>query len=227
MAAFRPMDDYRDRQPRAAGTSAPRPTPPRPTTTSTASSPTRASSATSSGSTVPRLGDISGLRGVHLQCHIGTDTLSLARLGAQMTGLDFSGAALVEARALSAEPPAPHVDFVESDVYAAPRRAGTGRLRPGLHRDRRPVLAARHPSLGRSRRRAAPAGRSAVHPRGPPHAAGRSGSARDDGLLVVEYPYFEREEPHRLGPRAAPTSRPTSTSRTTRRTSGTMGSARS
>ena len=34
----------------------------------------------------PRLGDISGLRGVHLQCHIGTDTLSLARLGARMSG---------------------------------------------------------------------------------------------------------------------------------------------
>ena len=30
----------------------------------------------------PRLGDISGLRGVHLQCHIGTDTISLSRLGA-------------------------------------------------------------------------------------------------------------------------------------------------
>ena len=29
---------------------------------------------------VPRLGDLTGLRGVHLQCHIGTDTLSLARL---------------------------------------------------------------------------------------------------------------------------------------------------
>ena len=31
---------------------------------------------------VPLLGDIAGLRGVHLQCHIGTDTVSLARLGA-------------------------------------------------------------------------------------------------------------------------------------------------
>ena len=30
---------------------------------------------------LPRLGDVSGLRGVHLQCHNGTDTLSLARLG--------------------------------------------------------------------------------------------------------------------------------------------------
>ena len=32
----------------------------------------------------PLLGDIAGLRGVHLQCHIGTDTLSLARLGASV-----------------------------------------------------------------------------------------------------------------------------------------------
>ena len=39
---------------------------------------------------LPRLGDIAGLDVVHLQCHIGTDTLSLARLGARVTGLDFS-----------------------------------------------------------------------------------------------------------------------------------------
>lgn len=37
---------------------------------------------------MPLLGDVRGLRGVHLQCHIGTDTISLARLGARMTGLD-------------------------------------------------------------------------------------------------------------------------------------------
>src|SRR6187402_1961587 len=43
---------------------------------------------------LPLLGDVSGLRGVHLQCHIGTDTVSLARLGATMSGLDFSPAAL-------------------------------------------------------------------------------------------------------------------------------------
>jgi hypothetical protein len=36
---------------------------------------------------LPRLGDVSGLRCVHLQCHIGTDTVSLARLGASMTGV--------------------------------------------------------------------------------------------------------------------------------------------
>src|SRR5262245_13441685 len=51
---------------------------------------------------LPRLGDIAGLRGIHLQCHIGTDTISLARLGARMTGLDFSPAALTEARRIAA-----------------------------------------------------------------------------------------------------------------------------
>ena len=65
-----------------------------------------------------RLGPVDGLRTVHLQCHIGTDTLSLARLGARVTGLDFSPVALAEARALVAETGDP-VDFVESDVYSA------------------------------------------------------------------------------------------------------------
>ena len=64
------------------------------------------------------LGDVAGLRGVHLQCHIGTDTISLARLGARMTGLDFSPAAVAEATALSEELDA-GVDFLEADVYDA------------------------------------------------------------------------------------------------------------
>ena len=67
---------------------------------------------------LPRLGDVQGLRGVHLQCHIGTDTLSLARLGARMTGLDFSEPALEEARAL-AKRSGIEADFVHSDVYSA------------------------------------------------------------------------------------------------------------
>ena len=67
---------------------------------------------------LPLLGDVRALRGVHLQCHIGTDTISLARLGAIMTGLDFSGASVAEARRLSelAHTPA---RFVESNVYDA------------------------------------------------------------------------------------------------------------
>jgi SAM-dependent methyltransferase len=67
---------------------------------------------------LPRLGDVRGLRGVHLQCHIGTDTVSLARLGARMTGLDFSPAALAEARRLAALAGV-DVDFVEADVHDA------------------------------------------------------------------------------------------------------------
>jgi 2-polyprenyl-3-methyl-5-hydroxy-6-metoxy-1,4-benzoquinol methylase len=72
---------------------------------------------------LPRLGDVRGLRGVHLQCHIGTDTISLSRLGARMTGLDFSPAALAEARRLASAVGA-DVDFVQSDVYGAPEVLG-------------------------------------------------------------------------------------------------------
>jgi 2-polyprenyl-3-methyl-5-hydroxy-6-metoxy-1,4-benzoquinol methylase len=68
---------------------------------------------------LPLLGEVSGMRGVHLQCHIGTDTMSLARLGARMTGFDFSGAALGEARRIASLAGA-DVDFVEGDLYAAP-----------------------------------------------------------------------------------------------------------
>jgi SAM-dependent methyltransferase len=55
---------------------------------------------------------------VHLQCHIGTDTLSLHRLGGRVTGLDFSSASIREARTLAEAAGAP-IDYVESDVYAA------------------------------------------------------------------------------------------------------------
>lgn len=72
-----------------------------------------------------RLGAIDGLRAVHLQCHIGTDTLSLARLGARVTGLDFSPVAIEEARKLVAET-ADDVEFVVSDVYAAASVLPTG-----------------------------------------------------------------------------------------------------
>ena len=65
-----------------------------------------------------RLGEISGLRGVHLQCHIGTDTLSLHRLGARMTGLDFSGEALTQARSL-AERTGADITYVQSTLYDA------------------------------------------------------------------------------------------------------------
>ena len=75
-----------------------------------------------------RLGPIEGLRVVHLQCHIGTDTVSLARLGAaHVTGLDFSPPALAVARQLATSLELP-VDFVEADCYSAPAVLGQGRF---------------------------------------------------------------------------------------------------
>jgi SAM-dependent methyltransferase len=74
---------------------------------------------------LPRLGEVRGLRGVHLQCHIGTDTISLARLGARMTGLDFSPAAIEQARSLAERCGTP-VEFVVSDVHSAPDVLGVG-----------------------------------------------------------------------------------------------------
>ncbi|HEY7134636.1 MAG TPA: class I SAM-dependent methyltransferase [Acidimicrobiia bacterium] len=44
------------------------------------------------------LGDVSGLRLLHLQCHFGLDTLAFARVGAEVTGLDFSETAIDAAR---------------------------------------------------------------------------------------------------------------------------------
>ncbi|GAA1321607.1 class I SAM-dependent methyltransferase [Leucobacter albus] len=64
------------------------------------------------------LGDIAGLSAVHLQCHIGTDTISLARLGANVTGLDFSAASIAEATQLARDT-GDSVQFVQSDVHRA------------------------------------------------------------------------------------------------------------
>ncbi|WP_367133643.1 MULTISPECIES: class I SAM-dependent methyltransferase [Streptomyces] len=66
------------------------------------------------------VGDVTGKRLLHLQCHIGTDTLSWARKGAVVTGLDFSGPAVEAARALASEVGEERARFVEADVYDAP-----------------------------------------------------------------------------------------------------------
>ncbi|MCO6175959.1 class I SAM-dependent methyltransferase [Flavobacterium sp. NRK F10] len=47
------------------------------------------------------LGDVSGKKILHLQCHFGQDSLSLARMGAQVTGIDISDKAIEEARKLN------------------------------------------------------------------------------------------------------------------------------
>jgi SAM-dependent methyltransferase len=72
---------------------------------------------------LPLLGDVAGLTGIHLQCHIGTDTLSLARLGARMTGLDLSPVSLQHARQLATDAGA-DIDYVEADTYSAVAAVG-------------------------------------------------------------------------------------------------------
>ena len=64
------------------------------------------------------LGDVGGLDLVHLQCHIGTETLALARRGARVTGVDFSEPAIQQARALAAGLGL-DANFVQADVHDA------------------------------------------------------------------------------------------------------------
>jgi len=50
-----------------------------------------------------KLGDVSGKKLLHLQCHFGQDTISLANLGADATGVDFSEEAIKQAQELMSE----------------------------------------------------------------------------------------------------------------------------
>ena len=65
------------------------------------------------------LGDVAGKSLLHLQCHFGLDTLSLARLGATVTGVDFSPRAIALARSL-AEETGLDARFVCADIYDLP-----------------------------------------------------------------------------------------------------------
>lgn len=62
------------------------------------------------------LGDISGKSLVHLQCNAGQDSLSLARLGAIVTGVDISDEAIAFAQQLATDTGIP-ATFIRSDVY--------------------------------------------------------------------------------------------------------------
>ena len=140
----------------------------------------------------PLLGDLSGLRGVHLQCHIGTDTVSLSRLGARMTGLDFSPAAIEQARAL-VKRSGDDVSFVQSDVYDAVSALGGEKFDivftgigalcwlPNIARWAAIVSALLKPG-----------GRLFIREGHP--MLWSLADARPDGLLVVDFPYFERDE---------------------------------
>jgi len=63
------------------------------------------------------LGDVAGLSLVHLQCNAGQDSLSLARLGAGVTGVDISDEAIDFARRLSEESGIPAA-FERADLFA-------------------------------------------------------------------------------------------------------------
>jgi SAM-dependent methyltransferase len=141
---------------------------------------------------MPRLGDTDGARAVHLQCHIGTDTISLARLGAVMTGLDFSTASIAQARQLAQEANAA-VDFVEADVYDAASVLGTERFDlvftgmgalcwlPDIRRWAATVAAL-----------LAPGGKLLL---GEGHPVLWSIDETQTDRLVVGFPYFETEQP--------------------------------
>jgi SAM-dependent methyltransferase len=73
------------------------------------------------------LGDVEGLDLVHPQCHFGLDTLSWARQGARVTGLDFSAPAIEAARDLARRAGLP-AEFVHADVYDAAEALGDRRF---------------------------------------------------------------------------------------------------
>ena len=67
------------------------------------------------------LGPVDGLRVLHLQCHFGRDSLTLAQRGADVVGLDFSEPAIAAARELASELGLQaRARFVAADVYDAP-----------------------------------------------------------------------------------------------------------
>ena len=142
----------------------------------------------------PLLGDVTGLRGIHLQCHIGTDTLSLHRLGARMTGLDFSPAALHQARALASRAGA-DIDYVESTVDGAVAALGAGGFDlvytgigalcwlPRIRDWAQTVAALLRPGGRLFIREGHPVLATMADPTGP------------DSQLVIAYPYFEQPDP--------------------------------
>ncbi len=65
------------------------------------------------------LGDISNKKILHLQCHFGQDTMSLAQLGATVTGIDFSDMAIEKATEFSRQLGL-DANFICCDVYNTP-----------------------------------------------------------------------------------------------------------
>jgi len=62
------------------------------------------------------LGPVEGKSILHLQCHFGQDSISLARMGAQVTAMDFSKNAIALGRSLNEEL-GQSVKFIETNIY--------------------------------------------------------------------------------------------------------------
>jgi SAM-dependent methyltransferase len=142
---------------------------------------------------LPRLGDVAGLDLVHLQCHIGTDTVSLGRLGARVTGVDLSAPALDEARRLAVAAGV-EASFVQAELYDAPQALGGARFDmvytgigalcwlPDIHRWAEVVAALLRPG-------------GMLHIReGHPVLWSLAVPTPDEPRLIIQDPYFETAE---------------------------------
>ncbi|GLZ39825.1 class I SAM-dependent methyltransferase [Actinokineospora sp. NBRC 105648] len=73
------------------------------------------------------LGELAGKDVAHLQCHIGAETIALARRGARVVGLDISAESVRAARELAAAKDV-EIDYVKADVFAAADALGRERF---------------------------------------------------------------------------------------------------
>ncbi len=139
-------------------------------------------------------GDVTGKTLLHAQCHIGTDTLSWAKLGARVTGLDFSSEALAVARELAAKG-GWDAAFVESEFYDAPNHihdrfdlvytsVGAINWLPDMTRWAEILAGFLHPG-------------GQVYLRDAHPMLGALDDERHDDQLVVSYPYFNPGAPLR------------------------------
>jgi 2-polyprenyl-3-methyl-5-hydroxy-6-metoxy-1,4-benzoquinol methylase len=144
----------------------------------------------------PYLGELAGRSLLHLQCHFGMDTLSMARCGAIVTGIDFSTEAIAAARRLSDESGTPG-RFVETNLYLTAQAlaseqfdmvyTGVGAINwlPDIARWGEVVATMLKPGGVFFMRECHPLAWSLRFPIEDPH----------DETLVIEYPYFEVAEP--------------------------------
>ena len=141
------------------------------------------------------IGDVRGKTLLHLQCHIGTDTVSMARLGAVATGVDFSEASINVARKLSKDCGTP-ARFEVAELYDTPNvideqfdivYTGTGALvwLPDIKGWAQVVSKMLKPS-------------GTLYVRDSHPMAHTVDDERKDEQLVIEYQYFETKDGSRF-----------------------------